>query len=618
MSSMYNSLARSKRQRRFSTTYHYKPLDSSNGEIRLVTLLPGEFDDDLHACLDSVVLRPSGLEKPAYDRMSLEDLRQTLPADWNVHETLEGRYIFDIFDLDSTSWDHPDPGFDRARYELPLPGPRSNGGPAYEALSYVWGSSVACETIYTCDPADSRSMISHLGSRKLAIGHNLAEALRHLRYSDIPRTLWIDAICIDQMDDVERSEQVRRMANVFSFAQRVLVWLGPEEDDSKLALTTISHLADQVEISIERFSLPSPMCEKRDWYEDDIELPYNDHTWKAIQCLLQRPWFRRLWVCQEIQLAGSGARIYCGHEEVPWLSLRKAVSVMHDRNHLPSESTRTCLRVAFPLMRNMKVLPWLSNLRHLCWRECSDDRDRIYAILGISPSTLVAEMNLSYSFTVSEAFKQATLAYVNHSKRLDILEHCDLAVRRIKSPSWVPDWTIELGSGFEWCGLASGFSSASINTVSNKVLEVGGVRITNISETSSLAPVESKRTLSWIRTWEPKNIHTATYLTGESLFEAFLLTVQQGQVQERFPYTDLPNLEECKSLYLDSIAAQSEEAFDALLHLSQSLNCLEMLYARKFVHTTSGHIGVSAGGTEPGKWGANEDALRFMLNVLTI
>jgi hypothetical protein len=69
------------------------------------------------------------------------------------------------------------------------------GNPAYEALSYVWGYADNPVTIY-------------IGLEKkytLAVTRNLATALRHLRYNDRSRTLWIDAICINQLDIAERS-----------------------------------------------------------------------------------------------------------------------------------------------------------------------------------------------------------------------------------------------------------------------------------------------------------------------------------------------------------------------------------------------------------------------------
>lgn len=104
--------------------------------------------------------------------------------------------------------------------------------PKYESLSYAWGKWSTLEDILVVENGPSNFRI--LGRQKkkftrLSVTPNLAEALRFLRYKDQDRVFWIDAICIDQKNLVERSEQVVRMGEVYSKAQRVVAWLGPSE-----------------------------------------------------------------------------------------------------------------------------------------------------------------------------------------------------------------------------------------------------------------------------------------------------------------------------------------------------------------------------------------------------
>jgi hypothetical protein len=112
--------------------------------------------------------------------------------------------------------------------------------PDFEAVSYTWGS--------TENPVDIS--IGESGRNTLAVTRNLGEALPYLRYEDRPRVLWIDAICVDQKNLKERGHQVKRMADIFSRAKRVLVWLGPESDSSPLALHVFQEIAAHIEISI--------------------------------------------------------------------------------------------------------------------------------------------------------------------------------------------------------------------------------------------------------------------------------------------------------------------------------------------------------------------------------
>lgn len=86
----------------------------------------------------------------------------------------------------------------------------------YESLSYVWGSSERTHAI-ECDGQD-RSITASLFS-----------ALKRLRLRDQPRRLWVDQLCINQDDLVERSQQVEFMNKTYANANRVLVWLGPDE-----------------------------------------------------------------------------------------------------------------------------------------------------------------------------------------------------------------------------------------------------------------------------------------------------------------------------------------------------------------------------------------------------
>jgi hypothetical protein len=140
--------------------------------------------------------------------------------------------------------------------------------PRYEALSYTWGSSDNPEDIY----------IGTSGNYVASVTQNLTCALQHLRYEDRPRTLWIDAICVDQANLPERSSQVQRMANIYKLAERVLVWLGPEGDNSSFALKFLHSLSTKVDVDWIRYELkPSDQAKSNGeahWSDMSAALPY--------------------------------------------------------------------------------------------------------------------------------------------------------------------------------------------------------------------------------------------------------------------------------------------------------------------------------------------------------
>lgn len=88
----------------------------------------------------------------------------------------------------------------------------------YEALSYAWGEPSPKPNIYIN------------GSNVLGVTKNCFEALFHLRQRFRPRTIWVDAVCIDQNENDdstrERNHQVKVMFEIYARATRVLIWLG--------------------------------------------------------------------------------------------------------------------------------------------------------------------------------------------------------------------------------------------------------------------------------------------------------------------------------------------------------------------------------------------------------
>jgi hypothetical protein len=86
--------------------------------------------------------------------------------------------------------------------------------PSFEALSYAWGDS-------------SQRVALQCHGKDLHVTSNCESALRHLRQDSGVRTIWVDAICIDQTSTVDRNQQVRIMGDIYSKASLVLIWLGP-------------------------------------------------------------------------------------------------------------------------------------------------------------------------------------------------------------------------------------------------------------------------------------------------------------------------------------------------------------------------------------------------------
>ncbi|KAI0869368.1 heterokaryon incompatibility protein-domain-containing protein [Hypoxylon argillaceum] len=170
----------------------------------------------------------------------------------------------------------------------------------YEALSWCWGP----------EPADYAVKIEENGKTyKKRVRRELALALKYLRLPHQTRTLWIDAICINQDDFEERNHQVQMMARVYTRAKEVCIWLGEDTDESKTAIDFIR----QEIMELKNFDT---ICSDKRYTE----------KWQALMMLMQRDWFSRRWVVQEIALA-TKARLYCGPDSIPWKEFAVAVEL---------------------------------------------------------------------------------------------------------------------------------------------------------------------------------------------------------------------------------------------------------------------------------------------------
>ena len=141
---------------------------------------------------------------------------------------------------------------------------RLSNGIKFETISYVWGTQ----------EANSKVIIN---GETFRIRANLDEALKRLRYSAQPRVLWIDAICINQDDSLERNHQVQMMHAIYSEAYQANVWLGPSTQTSPRAFRFVRRMAKH----------------GVQWYEKFGRGSVTD-DWKTLKSLCGLEYWRRL------------------------------------------------------------------------------------------------------------------------------------------------------------------------------------------------------------------------------------------------------------------------------------------------------------------------------------
>ncbi|KAI0456656.1 heterokaryon incompatibility protein-domain-containing protein [Xylaria acuta] len=320
----------------------------------------------------------------------------------------------------------------------------------YEALSYAWGNT------------PSRHMMRCNGEM-MSITENLESALRHIRHPFARRVLWVDAVCIDQEDAEERGHQVQLMSQIFSQAKRVIVWLGEETSDVKGAFSV--RPSRGYFLGPEGIALTMPERKPRpstlDFTMDNAAVSLSDGDLLPLVRLLERPWFRRLWVLQEAALAKE-VIIHCGKKRVRWDEFSDTLNQLNRKGFVfdsftPEAAMGVEAVLEIEKIRSGSQQNLLCVLLGTCSAECRELKDKVYGVLSLardynprrrdSPDeTDMAVLGPDYTISTSEAFlRLATWGIqvygVSHvlscASRTDIEPLSELQ----GLPSWVPDWT---------------------------------------------------------------------------------------------------------------------------------------------------------------------------------
>ncbi|KAF5551672.1 integral membrane protein [Fusarium mexicanum] len=341
----------------------------------------------------------------------------------------------------------------------------------YEALSYAWGSSENKATI-------------RVNETTLQVAQNLKDALTYLRHDSKPRSLWIDAICINQSDVDERNSQVRLMGCIYSSASCVVSWLGLEDDpiDYVEQMRKARSLIELVRpcSTDDLFALLSDSPSK-----GDLEEVFEDGLYSLQLVIGERkyrpPYWRRAWIIQEVSLARvwklqSGAlciserdiqavmeilqdpriktlmkKKYQARRLRALISLNSFVSVSVYRGIL-SSSDASELAITSPNWETSALRTprtqgsWhlLSLLRHSWLRLCADPRDKVFSILAASDmkDSHFERLKIDYTKSISRVYTDSVKAIIETSSSLDVLSYVSAAdrTRSLDLPSWVPNW----------------------------------------------------------------------------------------------------------------------------------------------------------------------------------
>ncbi|KAH6612465.1 heterokaryon incompatibility protein-domain-containing protein [Boeremia exigua] len=500
--------------------------------------------------------------------------------------------------------------------------------PVYQALSYVWGSNDNPSHVYVKAPRHSGTV---------SITNNLDSALRYLRSEKKLRSLWIDALCINQASTEEKDIQVMNMGKVYKAARSVIAWLGPKDDNSDEGIRLFKDLGSNVDVDwitkcpSLRSRKGKQALTRREERERSLILQMVEGgpiPWTAEQCssaypVLSKPYFRRAWILQEVKLARRVV-FHCGYAMLPENTLWKAAILLWRSDGPqaticdPEEWSRTLK----PLWRlaiiktaandiYMSILTVPFSLGHL---ECGNPRDKIYSFLGImDASSQELQIVPTYSETTQSVYRGVAQRVYTKMLTLDLMQDCELARIKLDIPSWVPDWSTPVKvhwnvikwSACAWIATQPSFDESGLRCT------VSGISIGSVVEVGGLAP----DSWSWrdvclmLQALRPAvESLESKYITGETVLEVYCRILAGDTLLHSgtSPETILPefeqDLEALRLVWSKDFSDGGEDQWFDLPETSQLYfeTVYTALQGRRLFKTQTGHLGLSTTGTQIG------------------
>jgi Heterokaryon incompatibility protein (HET) len=312
------------------------------------------------------------------------------------------------------------------------------GVPSYTALSYAWGAET------------SPSLLQLLPSSSRTITSNLECALRYLRKEERETFLWVDSLCINQGNNLEKAQQVRGMRNVYATATEVVAFLGDGDEHSVAGLQLAAAIADSAAPNPE---LPERLRLSRAGQQQQL-------AYRGLYDVLRRPWFSRLWVVQEALVARKFS-FQCGSASIsPSMlcdaldSCKRLFANLFTFSGL-SEPTEISLFDSLELVRDIAARKLVGvgtkrkfDLMDTLWKyrgyKSEKARDHLFALLGLANVPYSPLLSPDYESTLETVVKRYARYFVHYNQHPMRLLYCAGGISATgRFPSWIPNWTTD-------------------------------------------------------------------------------------------------------------------------------------------------------------------------------
>ncbi|MCJ1277397.1 hypothetical protein MMC21_005209 [Puttea exsequens] len=340
----------------------------------------------------------------------------------------------------------------------------TSGQGTYRAISYCWGDHTPTNRVLCSD------------GNSLLVTESATEILRFI----VPRNpmdfFWIDQLCVNQADLVEKSAQVMAMGQIYSFTRQVIAWMGRGNRSSESAIAFVEMLFGEMEDMESKGLQPTlaPLMSLPARVHNAPAQMQASYKWSALSHLLRNPWFERIWVMQEVIMAcAQTSRTSCVGSHI-LLSFEKCTvdfnvlagvlrmlendylhsNLVYDRQNKDGLDELGIYPPGFDAIKTFSTFrelrsrgtPVLLNsaLSHAWHFKASDDRDKVYAVMAFADEVADASLRPDYTSTAEDVYTVWTKALLERDDDYPMLLHmAGIGLQRSlsKLPSWVPDFS---------------------------------------------------------------------------------------------------------------------------------------------------------------------------------
>ncbi|KAH8760794.1 heterokaryon incompatibility protein-domain-containing protein [Hyaloscypha finlandica] len=334
--------------------------------------------------------------------------------------------------------------------------------PDYIALSYCWGNATKTRVIFL-SPGICVEVTQNLyNALDDVVRMDWFRQSRTHEYEDHSVLLWADALCINQEDPVERSQQVRQMRQIYSRASEVVSWIPCGSEQAVDYLVRNRFYGEGIETEVQLPSTSTPFVRFLDGSDNQNDVVSLDEyetrkewvnqEWDIMEDFFTQAYWRRVWVIQEVAVA-TEVTVLCGSYEIPWDDVAAVLAMWKKNPDIVPIDKRAYLKAMHlaefrdRFLVKREPISLLDAMRWSYQTEATDPRDKIFALLGLCHDGATYVPVPNYKQPLEEIIADMSKTMMSFDRSLDLMCLKGTALEdQSKLPSWTPNW-VNLWSG---------------------------------------------------------------------------------------------------------------------------------------------------------------------------